>query len=221
MKKIIYGILVLIGGVLIASNFNLDTNKLDHKKVSASGVGCRWISESGYGVGPYYFTNDNISGTPAIGASSIKLLSKDSVVTDGLFKVLSCNSSISGQTKNGNLIYTSTGDPYTGYIGYYHSTGPAETYSYGRVIEIVDGKIKKHGQSDSDGNNIVVKSTALKSVSFNYSNFNVLAFNDFDAIFHNYSSSEYYRYQGEFAIDYDTDVNGDGEFTFTCVCAEY
>lgn len=32
-----YGLLILIGGVLIASNFNVDSSKLDHKIASASG----------------------------------------------------------------------------------------------------------------------------------------------------------------------------------------
>lgn len=42
MKKIIYGLIVVLGGVLIVSNFNIDSTKIAHKTVKAlDGVACK------------------------------------------------------------------------------------------------------------------------------------------------------------------------------------
>ena len=56
MKKILYGIVLLLGIGFISTNFIIDTNTVDHKIVKAGGTACKWISDTGYGTGPIYYS---------------------------------------------------------------------------------------------------------------------------------------------------------------------
>ena len=91
MKKVIYSLIVLIGIAAIASNFIINRDKLDHKQVSASGTACRWISDTGYGTGPIYYSCTDTT-------------------EDSMFECVSifkCDTSIEGEVLQSGVVYDS------------------------------------------------------------------------------------------------------------------
>ena len=113
MKKILFIGLILIGIISIGSNFLVDTSKLDHEVVNASGTACKWISESGYGAGPYYVkpnaTAHHHTHTWSTGDIDYVTVRGDY----GLMSILPCNSSNEGSQKDGNKIYDESGNLYS------------------------------------------------------------------------------------------------------------
>lgn len=89
MKKILYGIIVLLGIGFISTNFIIDTNTVDHKTVKAGGTACKWISDTGYGTGPIYYSCDNTTENFLYECVSI-------------FK---CDSSLEGEVLKSGVIY--------------------------------------------------------------------------------------------------------------------
>ena len=210
MKKILYGILILIGGSVIASNFMVDNSKLDHKRVSASGTICKWISESGYGVGPYY-TNSNVTGTCASSGTNCSI---DGDLNLGNFiDIVPCNTSIVLQTIDGNKLYASINDDdfFTGYIRFDLAQDSSARNT--AFLKFSNGVL-----------NVIKTSTSASIENYSDSNFNNTISGPKN-LFSNYSmnlasSFNTLGYHSDYN-DYTTDINGDGEWTFTCVCAEY
>lgn len=97
MKKTIYGLVILIGILTISTNFMMDESNVDFKNAKASGTACRWISESGYGMGPHYVT-------------------EPTDYNQSQFNLLMCNSANSGDKKDGYLIYNEDATAYTGML---------------------------------------------------------------------------------------------------------
>lgn len=89
MKKILYGIVLLLGIGFISTNFIVDTSTVDHKTVKAGGTACKWISDTGYGTGPIYYSCDNTTENFLYECVS-------------LFK---CDSSLEGEVLKSGVIY--------------------------------------------------------------------------------------------------------------------
>lgn len=89
MKKILYGIVLLLGIGFISTNFIVDTSTVDHKTVKAGGTACKWISDTGYGTGPIYYSCDNTTENFLYECVSI-------------FK---CDSSLEGEVLKSGVIY--------------------------------------------------------------------------------------------------------------------
>lgn len=203
MKKVIYGMIVLVGGLLIASNFIVDSSKIDHKKVSASGTACRWISESGYGYGPHYVVESgvtiNSSGTTA-------------TVSTSNLNLFSCSAENAGTKKDGSLLYNDTGVEYTGYLGldYYSSPTNVQYTKYAASLYYFEsGKmVKALSQSDSSYSN---------SKSFIIANLVNSSMNLFNGYQIDFNAGGYYIGK-QIKISYP---NSSDEWIFTCVCAEY
>ena len=106
MKKVIYGILILIGVAAITSNFMVDSSKLDHKKVSASGTACRWISNTGYGVGPIYYDETKANSLTA-GRDYYTALEK----FERSISLVDCDDSVQGVKLSGGIVYDSNNTP--------------------------------------------------------------------------------------------------------------
>ena len=131
--------------------------------------------------------------------------------------MLPCNISNSNDKKLGDLFYTSTGELFNGYIAKRHDY-IAESSSVGvngfYIYNIIDGTIKEY-ESCSIWNDLGEgKSYTVSSPTVYFSSF----------------QPSFYNYIGTFinTMDdtntlpsYPTDVDGDGNWTFTCVCAEY
>lgn len=89
MKKSLYGIIVLLGIGFISTNFIVDTSTVDHKTVKAGGTACKWISDTGYGTGPIYY-------------------SCQATTTKGFYECVSiivCNTSIEGEVLKSGAVY--------------------------------------------------------------------------------------------------------------------
>lgn len=209
MKKVIYGFTILLGIGLISTNFIInDTSNIDHKTVKAGGTACKWISESGYGVGPYYVidTTCNETGTSCGNAT-------DTTLNDYIELIPCNNSSDVGKTKDGNKLYNSINndDLFSGYIRFilhYQSSANHPVF-----LKVEDGEI------------VHIKTfNNRKTSSYNNSS-NIVIDEDNPELFswHEISLAAAMgaiHYGNEY-IQHSTDINGDGEWTFTCVCAEY
>lgn len=208
MKKIIYISITLLGIFLIGTNFITDSSKLDHKTVKASGTACKWISESGYGVGPYYV---NKAWYTSYDVDDIT-----SYISTPTIELLPCNINNANDEKLGDLFYTSTGELFNGYIAKKHeyiaeSTGTGLDSIY--LFNIIDGAIKEYNIStvwtSFTGEPTIVSSPTVYFSSFHPS-------------FYNYLGTDINIMDSSNALpSYPTDVDGDGKWTFTCVCAEY
>lgn len=128
MKKIVYAVTVLLGIITISSNFLLDTNLIERKTVKAGGTACRWINESGYGVGPVYYDSTSASGP----RGRSKLVSG--------VKLFECNTSNVSVNKkyDGQKIYDNSGDLLTATI--YGNSGTCQSNSY---VQITSGILTK------------------------------------------------------------------------------
>lgn len=211
MKKIIYGLIVLIGGVLIASNFVVDSTKLDHKTVSASGTACKWISESGYGIGPMYIEEGktNISSINSKGYIYLYGTS-DTKYTENIFNLFPCTSSNSSiDEKDGNLLYNADGSLFNGYFGFHARYLSGSTIDYRVAVNVSNGILNKYGVSGTTWQE--VRTTTL---TYNGSFFNDIHFIPNLGIDYSVPSQ---------LVNYDYDYSSDGidGMTFTCVCAEY
>lgn len=204
MKKILYGIIVLLGIGFISTNFIVDTNNVDHKTVKAGGTACRWVSESGYGVGPHYVksTTCNSSGTCD---------SSDTNILDNFIDLLPCSVSNSDDTKDGKKLYNSDNSLFTGYIRFSNHVFSSATHSI--FLKVTNGVISN---VKSYTNRSIYKYDYSSDTLVNISNPNFFAYYNISLgpVLNNHNYSDTYN-------EYPTDINGDGEWTFTCVCAEY
>lgn len=134
MKKVVYGIVILIGLLCISTNFIINEKNIDFKKTSASGTACKWISESGYGMGPYYVTG--------VATDATKYLK-------GL-QLLTCNSSNAGTVKDANKLYNQDGSLYSGSFKIYTVIdGYADHSRRYHAYEISNGLVTCHGIKDT------------------------------------------------------------------------
>lgn len=145
MKKIVYGITILLGILAIGSNFLVDNSLIDHKTVKAGGTSCRWISDTGYGVGPIY-RNTSISSE-----------------TWAQFSIMKCNTSTVDSQKKFGIVYASaTGDTK------YNTTNGVEVG--GDYYKFVEGKAKECTSSTScTGSSVNFYLTPVYSVKVGYS----------------------------------------------------
>lgn len=205
MKKVIYGFTILLGIVLISTNFIInDTSNIDHKTVKAGGTACKWISESGYGVGPYYVNDVAIAN---VNESTGRLTDFSVDSKDKIFSLFKCDNSNTGITMDGSLIYNADKTLFTGYYGYVmfdpsFLTGQMNLKK--RLLYVVDG-IELYSGSIDTGK---IYTTDISTVVTEETRTRVNSINIF---LDNYSLP--------YTIDYE--VNSDNEREFTCVCAEY
>ena len=132
MKKVIYGVLVLLGICLVSTNFILDNKKIDYKQASASGTACKWISESGYGVGPYYLEGISYTGTGLEYTRYYKYSNGSWNEKYVEFSVLPCDSTSAQITRDGYRIYEIDGSQVTATNGLiFYNT---DDYDYYEVV---------------------------------------------------------------------------------------
>ena len=210
MKKIIYGLLILVGGLVIASNFMVDTSKLDHKLASASGTACRWVSESGYGVGPHQI---NSAGEATCSDDGKRCDSGRTNVLGKYIDIIPCNSNNSSDQKNGNYIYTSENTPYTGYIRFvvrYQDSAVHPVFLY-----VNNGKIKNIREFSTTATSSYYSSNSHTDAAqpnlFSYYSINL------EPILIEGTDTDWWGFNST----YDQYPINDGEWDFTCVCAEY
>lgn len=105
MKKILYGIIVLLGIGFISTNFIVDTSTVDHRTVKAGGTACKWISDTGYGTAPIYFKCTPISG--------YKYDIYDEILSECL-SFIKCDSHNDGQILKNGIVYDTDMTPLNG-----------------------------------------------------------------------------------------------------------
>lgn len=214
MKKIIYGLLILVGGLVIASNFMVDTSKLDHKLASASGTACRWVSESGYGVGPHQINDDaEVTCTTNAGAESCSVKNNKNLGT--VIDIIPCGSNNVNDQKNGYNIYRIKNNEYIGYTGYIQFTAEANM-GYPIFISVDDGtidyiKVYREAGATSPANETKGYYLFDNPSLFAYYTINISPF----------FSSGKSPFNSAPLVTYDQYPINDGEWNFTCVCAEY
>lgn len=229
MKKVIYGLLIIVGGLLIASNFMLDSSKIDHKIVNASGTTCKWISESGYGLGPHYVIPSKINSTDFYYDSSNSRI-RISILPIASFEILPCSPSVNyGVSKDGFKIYDSLGNLYNNEIKekdsdnnnkyvflYYTEVAALSTETHYYWMNIENGQFNLKNMSRLGDFYFFYDSWANSPVD-------VLTFEEDKKIFSRYTPYHIQSFDGlQIRLsNYPTDIDGDGEWTFTCVCAEY
>lgn len=140
MKKIIYGIVILICLFVVSTNFIEDGDSIDFNQASASGTACRWISDKGYGSGPIYFDNDSIV-TDSVFAASI--------LRSGL-KLMSCDTFNVGYQYDSGKIYSSNNSDslLTSRIEI-NATWAVNCPSSSYYIQVTNGVVTKYQVPDS------------------------------------------------------------------------
>lgn len=229
MKKIIYGLLMIVGGLLITSNFMVNSSEIDHKMVSASGTTCKWISESGYGLGPRYVIPTKIDNLKFSYDSSNSRVRMASLPAYATFYLLPCSTVNSGVSKDGFKIYDSSGNPYNNEIvaGDYENNNKYVLLYYVDVTAS-SSDLNVYWANVKNGQFDLVRIEKNDSYYYFYDSYanrelEVSGVEEYKKIFSKYTSY-YINYSDgmkTWLSDYPTDINDDGEWTFTCVCAEY
>lgn len=114
MKKILYGIIVLLGIGFISTNFIVGTDKLDHKVAKAGGTACKWISDKGSGIAPIFYSEPDSSWWKYEDGHS-KQATYANLFTMHL-KAVDCSSSNEGQELSAGIVYDQDLNPLTGVI---------------------------------------------------------------------------------------------------------
>ena len=177
MKKIIYGLIVLLGIGFISTNFIVDTSTVDHKTVKAGGTACKWISDTGYyGLAPvYYIAPDKTWWSYADGHYRAETYAN--ILTRHV-SVVECSSNNDGEQLQYGVIYDENLNPLSSILSPSQNQNLNKNKSF--YVEVKDGyvieaKYKTACVMASDGHyaggdcakgNISEKTTL--SINYNY-----------------------------------------------------
>ena len=153
MKKIIYGLIVLLGIGFISTNFIVDTSTLDHKTVKAGGTACKWISDTGYyGLAPvYYIAPDKTWWSYADGHYRAETYAN--ILTNHL-TVVPCSSNNSGNQLSYGIIYDKNLNPLSSILSPTSSAYFNKNNSFYIEVQngyVVEGKYKAACVMAGDG----------------------------------------------------------------------